>query len=219
MGDQGEGVHGVAVHQHVQLYHLGRFVTVIFVVQRAVPSCDTFDPVVKIDQDFIQWNAPDENDALIIQRLCLLDDPALFSCKVHDVADVFVGAHEVCLHHRLGNGGDEVLLGKINRVVDVHFLPAGCDDLVYHAGIGGDDVHVELAPQPLLNDLQMEQAKEAAPETEAKRDGTLRLIEKRRVVELQLGQIGFQVFKIRGVDRVNAAEHHRLYLLKSRQRS
>ena len=46
--------------------------------------------------------------------------------------------------------------------------------LVDDARIGGDDVHVVLAPQPLLDDLHVQQAEEAAAETEAERDADSR---------------------------------------------
>ncbi len=47
----------------------------------------------------------------------------------------------------------------------------------------------------------MEQAEEAAAEAEAQSDGTFRLIDEGGVVELELGQIGLEVFVVGGVDR------------------
>ena len=58
-------------------------------------------------------------------------------------------------------------------------------DLVDDRGRGGDEVEVELALQPLLDDLQMQQAEKAAAEAEAERRRGLHLVGKARVVEPQ----------------------------------
>ena len=63
----------------------------------------------------------------------------------------------------------------------------------------------------------MQQAQETTTKAEAKSNGTLRLVNKRGVVELQFRQVGFQMFVIGRVDRVNAAEHHRVNLPKTGQ--
>ena len=48
-------------------------------------------------------------------------------------------------------------------------------DLVLDRRRRGDEVEVELALQPLLDDLHVQQAQEAAAEAEAQRDRALRL--------------------------------------------
>ena len=78
----------------------------------------------------------------------------------------------------LGSGQREGLSTSIT-------LAVGHGDLVAHAGRGGDQVEVELALQPLLDDLHVQQAEEAAAEAEAERDRTFRLEEERRIVEPQ----------------------------------
>ena len=50
----------------------------------------------------------------------------------------------------------------------------------------GDEVEVELALEPLLDDLHVQQAQEAAAEAEAERDRRFRLEADRGVVEVQL---------------------------------
>ena len=44
--------------------------------------------------------------------------------------------------------------------------------LVNDGRVGGDDVHVVLAAEPLLDDLHVQQAEEAAAEAEAERDAS-----------------------------------------------
>ena len=50
---------------------------------------------------------------------------------------------------------------------------------------GDEEVEVELALEPLADDLHVQQAEEAAAEAEAERLRGLRLVEERGVVELQ----------------------------------
>ena len=64
----------------------------------------------------------------------------------------------------------------------------------------------------------MEQAEEAAAEAEAERRRGLHFVGKARVVEPQPADRGAQVLEIGGVDREQAAEHHRLRRLEAGQR-
>ena len=82
-------------------------------------------------------------------------------------------------------------------------------DAIDHRGRRGDQVEVELAGQPLLHDLQMQEPEESAAETEAERGGGLRLVAEGGVVETQLADRGAQVLEIRRIDRKDAAEDHR----------
>ena len=75
---------------------------------------------------------------------------------------------------------------------------------------GGDERQPELALQALPDDVHVEQAEEAAPEPEAERARRLGHVRDRRVVELQLLQALAEVLEVVAVDRVQAAEHHRL---------
>ena len=85
----------------------------------------------------------------------------------------------------------------------------GAVDAVHHGGRGRDQVQVELAGQPLLDDLQVQQAEEAAAEAEAERGGGLRLVVEAGVVQPQLGQAVAQLLEIVGIDRIQAAPDHR----------
>ena len=83
---------------------------------------------------------------------------------------------------------------------------------------GDEQVEVELALEPLAHDLHVQQAEEAAAEAEAERLRRLRLVEERRVVQLQLlervAQLGVRV----RVGREEPGEHHRLHVLVPGQR-
>ena len=96
-------------------------------------------------------------------------------------------------------------------------VAVGQGDAVDHAGRGGDQVEVELARQPLLDDLQVQQAQEPAAEAEAQRRAGLHLVGEAGVVEAQAPDRGAQVLEVGGVDREEAAEHHRLHRLEAGQ--
>ena len=109
-------------------------------------------------------------------------------------------------------------IGKLGRVIDFdHFARRG-GDAVAHAGRGGDQVDIELALQPLLHDLQVQQAQEAAAEAEAQRHRILRLEVEGAVVEPQLFERVAQQAVLVRFHRIEAGEHHRLDLFEARQR-
>ena len=74
------------------------------------------------------------------------------------------------------------------------------DDLVDDGRRGGDQVQVVLALQPLLHDLHVQHAEEAAAKTEAQRGRRLRFEVQRRVVQPQLLQ---RLAKVLVVVRLN----------------
>ena len=69
---------------------------------------------------------------------------------------------------------------------------------------------VVLALEPLADDLHVQQPEEAAAEPEAERARGLGLVGERRVVEPQPLHRLAQVGELVAVDRIQAAEHHRL---------
>ena len=81
---------------------------------------------------------------------------------------------------------------------------------------GGDEGEAELALESLADDLHVQEAEEAAPEPEAERPRGLGLVGEARVVQPQLLQRLAQVGEVVAVDRVQAAEHHRLRLAVAR---
>ena len=82
----------------------------------------------------------------------------------------------------------------------------------------GDEVEVELALEPLLDDLHVEQAEEPAAEPEPERHRALRLVREARVVEVQLLERLAQQRVVLAADRVDAREHEALGRLVAGQR-
>ncbi len=108
-------------------------------------------------------------------------------------AEVFVGRVDRRLDPRLVDLLDAAGIGVVGRVVQ-HDLAravgfAGAQhDAVDHAGRGGDQVEVVFARQPLLDDLEVEQAEEAAAVAEAERGAALGLVGEAGVVEAQAAE-------------------------------
>ena len=81
---------------------------------------------------------------------------------------------------------------------------------------GDEQVEVELALEPLADDLHVQQAEEAAAEAEPERLRGLRLVEERGVVQLQLLERVAELRVLVGVGREEAGEDHRLDVLVAR---
>ena len=88
-------------------------------------------------------------------------------------------------------------------------VPSVLWTLVDDRGRGGDEVEVVLALEPVADDLEVQEAEEAAAEAEAEGGGGLHLGGEGGVVELQLLDGVAQVLEVGGVDREEAAEDHR----------
>ena len=109
-------------------------------------------------------------------------------------------------------------VGQLRRAVDLLHHAVGRRHPVQHARRGRHQVHVELALEPLLDDLHVQQAEEPAAEPEAERDRRLRLVEERRVVQPQLLERVAQLGVLVPFDRIEPGEHHRLQLLEAGKR-
>src|SRR5213078_1227970 len=179
---------------------------------------DALNLVVEVDEDLVERQFAVEHDAAGVERFRVVHEPALFQDELKDVAKVFVRAKNVSLDDRLADFVDDARVGQMGRVIDEENLAAGGEDFVNHAGRRRDDVHVVFAPEPLLNDLHVEQTEEAAAETESESDRTFRLINERRIVQPKFPDGRLEVLEVGGVDRINAAENHRMDFLKARQR-
>ncbi len=85
-------------------------------------------------------------------------------------------------------------------------------------GCGRDQIEVEFAGQPLLDDFEMQEAEKAAAKAEAERRRGLGLVFEARIVEAQFGEAVAQPLVIGGVGREQAAEDDRLHRLEAGQR-
>ena len=105
----------------------------------------------------------------------------------------------------------------MHGVVHFNYIKVGLGHLIDDTRVRRNHIEIILAANTLLDDLHMQQAQKATAETKPQRYRIFRLVDEGRVVEAQLAHAGFQLIVIAGVDRVNAAEHHRTDLLVARQ--
>ena len=173
---------------------------------------------MKINQNLVQRQQAGQHHAVRVQRLGVVHGASFFRNQRHHVPDVFVRTDHEGLDHRLLDFLDIGRLGQIGWVINLLDRPISQSDLIDDAGIGRDNVHAVLAPQPLLDDFQMQQPQEAAPEAKPQRHGCFRLVHERRIIQLKFGKVGFQVLVIGGVNRINAAEDHGMDFLEPGQR-
>ena len=82
----------------------------------------------------------------------------------------------------------------------------------------GYEREAELALEPLADDLHVQQAEEPAAEAEAEGGARLGLVGHAGVVQLELLEGVAQVRELVAVDRVKAAEDHRLRVLVALER-
>ena len=109
-------------------------------------------------------------------------------------------------------------LRQLGGAVDLDHVAVGLRHAVQHARRRGDQVHVELALEPLLHDLHVQQPEEAAAEAEAQRHRGFRLEEERGVIQSQLLERLAQLRVLMALHRVEPGEHHRLQLLEAGER-
>ena len=169
-----ERVDRLAGDQHVELDEVAVPVAGEVVVERGVAARDGLQPVVEIEHDLVERQLVDEHHALLGDVLELLLHAALLLEQRQDAAEVLVVREDRRLDDRLFDLRDADGVGHLRGRVDLDHLAVGRRHAVAHAGRGRDEVEVELALEPLLHDLHVEQAEEAAAEAEAERDRDFR---------------------------------------------
>ena len=123
--------------------------------------------------------------------------------------------------HGSSTACDPVGVGPVGGVVDARSARLAVEREVHFGRRrwrGGDEVEVVFAGQPLLDDLEVEEAEEAAAEAEAERGAGLHLEAEAGVVEAQLVEAVAELLEVGGVDREQAAEDDRLDQLEAGQR-
>jgi hypothetical protein len=112
-------------------------------------------------------------------------------------------------------------IGRIRHVggvVQFHHAAVGLEDFIDDARRGGDEIEVEFALQPFLDDLQVQQAQEPAAEAETQSGRRFHLILETGVVEAQFGEAVLEVFELGRIHRVQPAEHDRHTRLETGKR-
>ena len=106
----------------------------------------------------------------------------------------------------------------VRRIVEGEILAVGQRHAVDDARRRRHEVEAELALQPLLHDLQVEQAEKAAAEAETQSGRALGIVMEARIVEPELGEALAQPLVVVRIDRKKPTEDHRHAGPKARQR-
>ena len=210
MGDEAQGVHAVAVEQQVHLHQIAGAVAGQLIVQRGVALGVGLQRVEEVVDDLVQRHLVMQLHQMGVQILHVLELAAALLAHGHDVAHEVLGGDDGHLHIRLLRVLDGAGIRVVVGVVHLDHGAVGLVDVVDDAGQRGHKVQIELPFQPLLDDLHVEHAQEAAAEAEAQCHGGFRLEGQGGVVELELFQRVPEVGVFAAVLGVDAAVDHGL---------
>src|SRR5574341_532304 len=217
MGDDAQRVHGVAVEEDVELDHVRLAELEELVVERRIALRDGLQPVVEIDDDLGEREI--ELDVAALAEV--FEGLVLSSLVLGELVDL---AHELRRHEDgAANVGlldplDLVHRRQLGRVVDLDRLALHRHHAEAHAGGRDDQREVELALEPLLDDLEVEHAEEAAAKAVAERERGLGLEIEGGVVEAELLEGVPQPLVVGVLDGVESGEDHGLGVPVARTR-
>src|SRR3989344_3020425 len=151
MHDHRQRVHFIAIDQHVKFTQVGDAKLLKIVVERGITAAHRLQPVEEIEHDFVQRQFVDQHGLTAVIGHVLLD-AAFLHAQSDDIAHILL-RHE-------DSGADDGL-AYLDDYLSTRRPPPGPP---HRQGCG--EIQPEFAHKPLLNDLQMQQAEEAAAETE-----------------------------------------------------
>ena len=215
VGERREGVDRLPVEQDVELDEFRGLESRAVVVERGVSFRDALELVVEVEDDLREGHVEIDLHAVLRDECLVLHHPALVDAEFDDVAQKLRLGDDLREDVGFLDLVDLCHLGQSRGVVHLDHVALRRGDAVRHVGHGRDDVHVEFAVQPLLNDLHVQQPEESAAEPESERQRAFRLERERSVVELQFFERRAQVLVLVGLHRVDAREDHRLHVLES----
>src|SRR3954470_9063392 len=208
VNQHGERVDRIGVDQDLHFYQVGGLVVGEVIVERGVTLRYRLQAIVEIEDHFVQRQIVFYHGAIAdIGELDL--DAAAVLAELEHATEIVVG----CENGGADPGFVDLLdlhrVRHVDRIVDLDLLPVAQVDLVDDGGSGRNQVEIELALQPLLDDLEMQQAQKAAAEAEAERGRGFHLIAEARVIEPEPAHGRAQILELCSVDRKQAAEHDR----------
>ena len=209
MRDEAERIDLIAVEEHIHLHEIARLILAQLIVERGIALRARLERVEKVIYYLVERHLIVQLDKARVEILHILILAAPVLTQRHDVADKLLRRDDGDLHKRLVRLGDGDGVGVVVGVVHHDGAAVGLADLVDDGGQRGDKLQIKFALQTLLYYLHMQHPQKAAAEAKAQRDGALRLIRERGVVELELFQRVAQIRILRAVLGVYAAVYHR----------
>ena len=211
--DEAQRLHRVAVDQHVHLHQLVLLEAGDVVVHGAVAAGDALQLVEEVVDNLGQRQVVFENLAVVGEELLAFINPAPAVAQLHDVADAAGGRDDLRGHDGLADALDLAHVRQLGGVGDLDDLAlaalADAVDLVGHRGRGLHDADPAFAFEPLLDDVHVQHAQEAAAEAAAQGLGVGGLVVVAGVVDVQTRDGVAQLVELRVAAGVEVAVDHR----------
>src|SRR3989344_1723754 len=214
--DHRQGVHFIAIDQHVKLAQVGGAELHEIVIEGGVSTTGRLEPVEEIEDNFIQWQFISEHRLAAMIGHVLLD-AALFHAQSDDIADVFLRHENGGADDGLADFDDAGRIRQLRRIFHELRLVRR-HHFVDHRRGGGDEINPVFAFKPFLDDLHVQHAEKPAAKTRTERLRCFRLVVQRGIVKLKLRQCVAKGLVFRGFHRIQPGEHARLDLLETGQR-
>ena len=217
MHEHRERIHRLGIDEDRHLHEIAGAIIGERIVEARIALRDRLQAIVEIEHDFVEWQVIDRHGALAdIGQIDL--QPAPFLAEFQHGTQIIIRRQDRGANPRLLDLLDLHNVGHVGRVVQLDRVAVGHLDVIDDRGCRRDEIEIEFAMQALLDDLQMQQAEEAAAEAEAQRRRGFHLVGEARIVEAQLAHGGAQVFEVRRIDGEETAEHNRLRGLEACER-
>ncbi len=218
VGDDGEGIDGLAVDEDVDFDEAGGAVLLDLVIEAGVAGGRPFELVVEVDEDFGHGDVVFEEDAGFagcevvfgFEEFHAEELAPAAGDELHDLSDVPAGGDDVDLGPGLGDDGDFGWVGEVGWVVDEDFFAGGELDAVFDGGGGGEEFEAVFAFEAFDDDFEVEEAEEAAAKAEAEGGGGFGFVDEGSVVEDELGEGVAELLVLVGIGGVDACEDHGL---------
>ena len=216
MHQHGKRIDRLGIDEDRHFHKIARPVAGNRIIETRIAFRDRLQPVVEIEHDFIERQIIGNHRPLAdIVQIGL--HPAPFLAEFEHRAEIIIGRQYGRADPRFLDRLDLGWIRQISRIVEFEGLAIPQHDPIDDRRRRRDEIEIEFALQPLLNDFKMQKTQKAAAEAKAERRRTLHFIGEARVIQPQTPHGGAQIGKIRRVDREKPAKNHGLRGLESRQ--
>src|SRR4029450_158804 len=204
MHDRRKGVDRFALQQDVDLDQVSSLFPGRLIVQAGITPGTRLEGIEEIENDLSQRQGVANLNSIFGQIVHAVLNSATILTKLENAADVACRSQNRGLDHRLIHLRDLASDRIFRRIGYLDFGAVFHDPPVDHVRRGGDQIKIKLPLQTFPDDLHVQQAKEADPESEPESARGFWLVSQRSGVELELVQ-GFPEFRIVStVDRIEA---------------
>ena len=215
--DHRERIDFLAIDEHVELDEIGRAVFLEFVVERGIAARHGLQAVEEVHHHFVHRQLEDGvHLAAVVAQVDL--HAALLVAQGEHGAEVVLRHEDVRGDDGFADLFDLARIGQARGVFDALHLARAQHHFIDDRRRRGDEVLAELALEPLLHDVHVQQPQEAAAKAESQRLRGLGLELQRRVVQLELFERLAQGIVFARLHRIEAGEDLRFDLAEAGQR-